>query len=170
MFATALATDLWHNGDEHDLRVHFRDNDGFRSSMIRAVASGTVGQRMMFDNFLLERKQFFEDLVCKGSYRNQCKWFLLMSPATCFTYWKSSGVSWGGRKKSENLAICGDCGGHEMLKGGAQMFETPSVKKKLAVLLTSTLPGNQLTVSSQTDWENKLIWVMAGWAMLSNIL
>ena len=73
MFATALATDLWHNGDEHDLRVHFRDNDDFRSSMIRAVASGTVGQRMMFDNFLLERKQFFEDLVCKGSYRNQCK-------------------------------------------------------------------------------------------------
>ena len=47
--------------------------DGFRSSMIRAAASGTVGQRMMFDNFLLERKQFFEDLVCKGSYRNQCK-------------------------------------------------------------------------------------------------
>lgn len=51
MFATALATDLWHKGDEQDLRVHFRDNDGFRSSMTRAGASGTVGQRMMFHFF-----------------------------------------------------------------------------------------------------------------------
>jgi hypothetical protein len=51
-------------------------------------------------------------------------------PWPFFDCWKSSGVSWGGRKKSENLAICGDCGGHEMLKGGAQMFVTPSVKTK----------------------------------------
>jgi hypothetical protein len=61
-------------------------------------------------------------------------------------------------------------GTRDVKRGSTDVRDPQCENKKLAVLLTSTLPGNQLTVSSQTDWENKLIWVMAGWAMLSNIL
>eukprot|EP00435_Cladocopium_sp_Y103_P040568 s1901_g11.t1 len=56
LLAAVLATALWCEEESEDLHVFFGDNDGVRFSLIRASASGVVGQGLMEFQLQLEAR------------------------------------------------------------------------------------------------------------------
>ena len=56
LLATALASSVWCDCESEDLHFIFGNNDGARFSLIRANASGKVGQHLMEFQMKLEAK------------------------------------------------------------------------------------------------------------------
>eukprot|EP00435_Cladocopium_sp_Y103_P041156 s1982_g11.t1 len=54
LLAAVLALSMWHGDNGDGLNVHFGDNDGVRFSLIKAAASGVVGQLLMEYHLKLE--------------------------------------------------------------------------------------------------------------------